>query len=51
MSSPYIQKRGTYWVIVQRGSNRVLSRYRSKTKAEAALEANKQRGRFGPRRA
>lgn len=44
MANPYIQKRGTYWVVVQRGSNRVLSRHRSRKLADAsfrAMEASK----------
>lgn len=44
MANHWIQKRGNYWVIVQRGSNRVLSRHRSRKLAEQsfrAMEASK----------
>lgn len=53
MSNPYIQKRGTYYVIVQKGSNRVLSRHRSRKMAESAfraMEMAKHGGRFTRRR-
>ena len=53
MSNPYVQKRGTYWVIVQRGSNRVLSRHRSRKAADSAfraLEMGKHGGRFTRRK-
>lgn len=57
MANHYVQKRGNYWVIVQRGSNRVLSRHRSKKLADAsfrAMEASKHgavmRNRSGTRR-
>lgn len=39
MGNQWIQKRGTYWVIVQRGSNRVLSRHRSRKQADTAMRA------------
>lgn len=40
----YIRKRGTKWVIVQKGTGRVLSRHDTRAKAEAsfrAMEASK----------
>lgn len=44
MSNPYIQKRGDQWVIIQRGTGRVLSHHDSREKAEesfGAMEAHK----------
>lgn len=45
--NPYIQKRGDKYVIIQRGTGRVLSEHDSKEKAEEsfrAMEANKHEG-------
>lgn len=42
--NPYIKKRGDSWVIVQKGTGKVLSHHDSKEKAEAsfrAMEASK----------
>ena len=35
--SHYLQRRGSYWAVVARGSNRVQSRHRSRSQAEQAL--------------
>lgn len=37
--NPYIKKRGDEWVIVQKGTGKVLSRHDSKAKAEASFRA------------
>lgn len=53
MSNHFVQKRGTYWVIVQRGSNKVLSRHRSRKMADAAfraMEMSKHGGKLTRRR-
>ncbi len=34
----YIQKRGNYWVVCERGSNRVISRHRSRHQADQAYQ-------------
>lgn len=44
MAYHYIRRRGDEWVIVQKGTGRVLSRHSSRAKAEAsfrAMEASK----------
>lgn len=44
MANHYIRKRGDKWVIVQKGTGKVLSEHSSRTKAEAsfrAMEASK----------
>jgi hypothetical protein len=44
VANHYIKKRGDKWVIVQKGTGRVLSTHDSKAKAEAsfrAMEASK----------
>lgn len=53
MANHWVQKRGTYYVVVQRGSNRVLSRHRSRKQAEAtfrAMEMSKHGGLFTRRK-
>lgn len=53
MANHWIQKRGSYYVIVQKGTNKVLSRHRSKSSAEAsfrAMEMNKHGGTFTRRK-
>lgn len=53
MANHWVQKRGTYWVVVQRGSNKVLSRHRSKSQADAsfrAMEMGKHGGTFTRRK-
>jgi hypothetical protein len=50
---PYIQKRGDYYEIVQRGTNKVLSRHQSREAAESAfraMEAGKHGFKFTRRR-
>lgn len=39
MANPYIQKRGKSWVILQKGTGKVLSRHATKAKAEASFRA------------
>ena len=44
MAYHYIRRRGDEWVIVQKGTGKVLSRHSSRAKAEAsfrAMEASK----------
>ena len=44
MANHYIRRRGSQWVIVQKGTGKVLSRHSSRAKAEAsfrAMEASK----------
>lgn len=46
--NPWIRKRGSEWVIIQRGTGKVLSRHATKAKAEAAFRAmewSKHKGR------
>lgn len=54
MTNPYIKKRGSQYVIVQKGTGRVLSRHSTRAKAEAAfraMEMGKHGGRFTRRKA
>ncbi len=37
--NPWIRRRGSEWVIIQRGTGRVLSRHSSREKAEASFRA------------
>ncbi len=49
----YVQQRGTYWVVVESGSNRVLERRRSRGQAEMAardLERRERRKKVKQRR-
>jgi len=44
VANHYIRRRGSQWVIVQKGTGKVLSRHSSRAKAEAsfrAMEASK----------
>jgi hypothetical protein len=35
----YVRKRGDEWVVVQKGSGRVLSRHKTRAQAEASFRA------------
>lgn len=53
MANRYIKKQGTGWVIVQKGTGRVLSRHATRSKAEAsfrAMEMSKHGGRMTRRK-
>lgn len=53
MANPYIHKRGSSWVVTQKGTGKVLSRHTSKAKAEAsfrAMEMSKHGGHFTRRK-